>query len=96
MAKVKISKKPIAFLVFVIILLIGVVAVQMSNLYVHNQALEKEALALQEELDKEILLEEELNNQKNFMLSDDYIEKLAREKLNLIKPDEIKMIPVDK
>jgi cell division protein DivIC len=95
MARDKISKKPIAFLIFVIVLLFGVVAVQVSNLYVENQAVEKEALAVRQELEDAILLQEELYNQKNFMLSDDYIERLARERLNLIKPDEIKVVPQD-
>lgn len=87
--------KSIWFLIFVIILLAGVVAVQISNLYVRNQELESQAQELEAELERAIELEMELEAYREFIKSDEYIEELARERLNLIMPDEMKVIPID-
>ena len=89
------ANRSIGFLIFVIILLVGVVSVQVSRLYIRNKELEKQAAQLQEELDKAIELEAELETYREFMFSDEYIEQLARERLNLIRPDEMKILPLE-
>lgn len=86
------GRKPIGFLIFVLILLIGVVSVQISSLYSKYIELEKQS----EYLEKQI--QEQLNEQMNLIEYEDYmnssesIEEIARDKFGLIKPDEILFI----
>ena len=87
--KVNTAKKPIQFMVFVLILLIGVVSVQMSSLYARNLKLEEETIVLERHIKHGIEEQVSLLGQKQFMYSEEYVEKLAREKLGLIKPNEI-------
>lgn len=82
------AKKPIGFLIFVLILLIGVVSVQMSQLYNRNNVLEQEAARLTVETLDELNEQKELLEYKEFMNSTEYIEQLARDKFGLIKPNE--------
>lgn len=84
----KYAKKPIGFLIFVLILLIGVVSVQVSNLYKKNNELEKQKIQIEAEIQNELDKQKELLNYKEFMNSNQYIEQFAREKFGLIKPDE--------
>lgn len=86
------GRKPIGFLVFVLILLIGVVSVQISNLYLKNNELEKEAQQIEQEMERELHEQEELLEYKEYINSTEYIEQTAREKLGLIKPGEILFI----
>ncbi|MBC7958729.1 MAG: septum formation initiator family protein [Vallitaleaceae bacterium] len=82
------AKKPIGFLIFVLILLIGIVGVQMSHLYVRNGEIEREAAQLEMQKEKEEAILEELKDYKVFMNSTQYIEQLARERFGLVKPNE--------
>ncbi len=82
------AKKPIGFLIFVLIILIGVVSVQMSHLYKTNSALEQETARLQYEKQVELDEQKELLDYKDFMNSPEYIEQQARDKFGLIKPNE--------
>lgn len=82
------AKKPIGFLIFVLVILIGVVSVQMSHLYQRNSELEQEANRLQIEKQSELDEQKELLDYKEFMNSPEYIEQLARDKFGLIKPNE--------
>lgn len=91
----KASRVPIGILIFVLIILIGVVSVQVSNLYLHNQLLEQQAVDLQRAIKAEEKENQALMDYQLYMKTDDYIEQLAKEKLNLIRPDEIKLIPID-
>lgn len=86
------GRKPIGFLVFVLILLIGVVSVQISNLYLKNNELEKEAQQLEQEIERELREQKDLLEYKEYINSTEYIEQSAREKLGLIKPGEILFI----
>lgn len=81
-------KKPVGFLIFVLILLIGVVSVQMSRLYIRNSELEQEVNQLRIEIQSKLDEKEDLLEYKEYMNSTEYIEQLAREKFGLIKPNE--------
>lgn len=82
------TKRPIGFLIFVLILLIGIVSVQMSNLYKKNSEIEQEAAKLKVEKQSELDVQKELLEYQEFMNSTQYIEQLARDKFGLIKPNE--------
>lgn len=84
----KYAKKPIGFLIFVMILLIGVVSVQVSNLYKRNIELEGQKASIEAEIQKELEEQKRLLEYKEYMKSTEYIEQLAREKFGLIKPNE--------
>lgn len=80
--------KPIGFLVFVLVMLIGVVSAQISNLYKKNNALEAEAFRLESEMQRALDEQASLIEYKEYMNSTEYIEQLARDKFGLIKPNE--------
>jgi cell division protein DivIC len=89
------GKRPVKFLMFVLVILVGVVTVQISNLYIQNKELEKQALLLEQELQEERDAQERLLEYKEYINTTDYIEQLAREKLGLIKPGEVLFITED-
>lgn len=82
------ARKPIGFLLFVLVLLIGVVSAQISHLYQKNNALESEALRIEAEMQKALEEQTSLLEYKEYMNSTEYIEQLARDKFGLIKPNE--------
>ncbi|PKM95257.1 MAG: hypothetical protein CVU84_06135 [Firmicutes bacterium HGW-Firmicutes-1] len=84
----KSNRKPIGFLIFVLVLLIGVVSVEVSELYKRNRVLENEASSIETEKQKELDKQDYLLDFKESMNSTEYIEQLAREKFGLIKPNE--------
>lgn len=82
------ARRPVGFLLFVLIILIGVVSVQVSALYSKDMELSKEAIALEREKELTLMEQKELIEYKEYMKTTDYIEELAREKFGLIKPNE--------
>lgn len=80
------TKIIILVLVMLFLLYFGVQVIQQNQ---HMKALEKERLEYEQEIEalnlKIIDLKDKIDN-KN---SDEYIEKMAREKLKMVKPDEI-------
>lgn len=87
------SKLPIGLLAFVLIILIGVVAVQVSNLYVQSLTIEQQRIDIERAISAQVSEHKSLLDYQQYQDTDDYIEQLARERLNLIKADEIKMVP---
>ena len=69
--------------------MIGTMAVQMINLYHKNQEYKKTEDSLQVQLDAAKEKQQQLKEQEEYVDSDEYIEKEAREKLGLSNPDEI-------
>lgn len=61
------------------------ITMQMSKYHTYKEK-ERELLA---EMDKEREHEEELNKELQYYESDAYVEKVAREKLGLVRPGEI-------
>lgn len=71
------------------------VAVMLVNLQVKASEKRREHEALLEEIRQQEIINEQL---KNFLSNDDYeklIEKIAREKLDLVLPEERVFIPVN-
>lgn len=82
------GKNSMRFLVFVLVILIGVVSVQVSRLYKSNLELEREAQTLELNVKQELNEQQELIEYKSYMLTDSYVENLARDKFGLIKPGD--------
>lgn len=83
------NRRSIYFIGFVLILMIGIGAVQITSSYNKNSKLEGELVRLQNE--KEALQREqiELNRTIHDMDSRAFVEKMARTKFGLIYPNEI-------
>lgn len=88
--------KGLLFPIFVLIILIGVISVQISNLYAQNEKLEDQVNKIEQEIFLEKHRQFELLKKKQFINSDQYIEQLAREKFGLVKPGEILFVKPDK
>ncbi len=90
--KVKVnSKKPSTFKFVGVILIVFSVFVAVNiaiqlNTYVELKSQKED---LEEQIDKEKQKKEEYSNQMEYYSSDEYIEKIAREQLGLVMPDEI-------
>lgn len=82
------ERRSILFLVFVMIIMIGVVSVQISRLYIKNENLEKEKAELQMQIQEAQQKQVELEELKEYMKTTDYIEEVGREKFGLIKPGD--------
>ena len=59
-------------------------------------AKEIEMNSIQMKIEEEMKLNEELKKQKEMLGSDEYVEKIAREKLGMVKPGEKIFIDVNK
>lgn len=84
--------KSIYFLALVFIVLTIVVFGQITNSYVKTSEKERELAELQEALANEQARNEELRLQYNYIETDDFIIKKAREEFNLIQEGEILFI----
>lgn len=56
----------------------------------------KELAELENKINEELKIEEELNKQKQNLFTDENIEKMAREKLGMVKPGEKVFVDVDR
>ncbi|HOJ80326.1 MAG TPA: septum formation initiator family protein [Clostridiales bacterium] len=73
------------FILLVIFLYLSYIAVNQQGLiYAKNQELNK----LEEKIAEEKKINEELKKQSKMIESDEYIEKVAREKLGMVKKNE--------
>ena len=57
--------------------------------YQHTLILNQKIEAVQKQIKDEQKKTDKINNQENYYHSDEYVEKIAREKLSLVKPNEI-------
>ncbi len=71
------------------LVLIGTVSFRCMDLYAKNREYEKMEASLLEELEEETNRSEEIAAYEKTVGSDEYIEKLAREKLGLVYGNEI-------
>ncbi len=88
------KKSPLLlFLLLVIFLYLSYIAVNQQQLmHAKNLTLSK----LQDKIDQEARLNEELNKEKDMIQSDEYIEKVARERLGMVKKDERVYVDIGK
>lgn len=71
------------------VFLVLVLSVQMVRLYQKNEALIQEEQSKQEELQQQQQRQEELSEQEQYIQSDEYKEKVAKDKLGLVYDNEI-------
>lgn len=64
--------------------------------YSYTLELNKKNAEVLAEIDKQNKITEKINREKNYASSDEYVEKIAREQLSLVKPDEILFIDLNK
>ncbi len=83
------NKRAMIFILFVMILLLGIGFVQISDSYTKNQEKEDEVAQLMAEIEAEKIQFIELNKTLEDMKSRNFIEKMARSRFGLIYPDEI-------
>lgn len=82
------NKRAMLFIMFVMIMLVGVGFVQISTSYIENQEREQEVQALLESIEQEKLIQLQLLKTKEEMKTRSFIEEMARQKFGLIYPDE--------
>ena len=76
------------------ILFAGVSAIYIE--YGKTIELNKRDAEILKEIENQNKITEKINNQQNYYDSDEYVEKIAREQLSLVKPNEILFIDLDK
>lgn len=86
------SSKFIGAIIFIFMLFVSVNVVIQLNTYIDLKAQEEK---LEEKIREEQYKQEEYNNQMDYYNTDEYIEKIAREQLGLVMPDEI-VFKIDK
>ncbi len=82
-------------MIYLLIIVIIVFTFQLINNMRKVNKMENELNKLQQQVQKEIDRNEELKEEIERVKSHDYIEKVARDELGLVKPGEILFIPVE-
>ena len=77
------------YVAVIMLFMIAVMSVQMVNLYKKNQDYKKTEESLEQQLDSAMEKQQQLKEEEEYVGSDEYVEKEAREKLGLSNPDEI-------
>ena len=73
----------------VVVLLAVVLSIVSISMQEKNRAYKAQEAELQEQIDKEIARQEEIEELEEYVGSDEYVEDVAKEKLGLINPNEI-------
>jgi len=94
MVDIKKLKKSPLFL-FIIIVIVIFAGLSFYNNYQNINNLENEINKLNQQIELAKEQNHELRNQLEKIEDEEYIERIAREKLGLVKPGEILLIPVD-
>lgn len=89
------KKKKIHFYFLFLVLFSIVVGVKMWSIQKTSHELEKQISSLDRQIESEQEKQVELLQEKEYCQSDEYIEKMAREKFGLVKPNEKVYIPVE-
>ena len=74
---------------FIVSLLLGSLMVQSQNLKKRLAVYDARAASLEEEIENEKARTEEIDELKKYMQTDEYVEEIARERLGLVKDNEI-------
>lgn len=80
-------------ILMILLVLYVVMSVKVSQLYSQSTALEAKEENLKELIQSEEERRVQLEEEQEYRQSLEYIEELAREKLGLIKPNEILLLP---
>ena len=83
----------IAMVILVVVVLAATITLRSSSLKKRDAELHQKALENQQLIEDEEARTEELNQHKKEVNTKQYIEKIAKEKLGLVNPDEIIIVP---
>lgn len=83
------------FITCVAIVVLVVLGYGASISYAKNQSYIAQELELLADLEEEMQRTEEIEEFKEYTQTDDYIEEVAKEKLNMAYPDEVVFVPMD-
>jgi len=64
--------------------------------YEYTLELNEKNASVLADIEKEKKVTEKINNQEKYYNSDEYVEKIAREQLSLVKPNEILFVDLNK
>lgn len=64
--------------------------------YIEMSSIQQETHAISQQLEEAKRLNQQLQAERDRLLSPEYIEKLAREQLGLVKPGELPYVPSEK
>ncbi len=81
------------FICVVVLVVLGVSAVQVSNLCEKSRELSETEYALETKIQEAYLEKQDLIAQEQYMQTKQYIEDVAKDKLGLVYPDEIVIKP---
>ncbi len=87
--------KGLFLILCVVLILCGMVAYRKAALHKQQTAYAKEKAELEEQIDQLEAEGKEIENQKEYTKSKQFIEEIARDKLNLIYPGEVVFEPED-
>lgn len=80
----------------VLILLLGYVTFSFGSKFNNLYAMQQDVLQIQQQVDKLEQRNARLREELEMVQSDAYVEKVAREKLGLVKSGEVRVVPVEK
>lgn len=86
------NKKSSKMYILLMLLVLCFFSIAIFSQHRQKLILDKEIQQITKEIEKEKKTSEDLKKQINFHDSDDFIEKIAREQLGLVKPNEILFI----
>ena len=89
----RIARRSVTLIVIAALLIAAVLSVKMIRLYKENQTLNRNIEAMEEHLEEAREENEALEEKRNHPLSEDEMIRIAREKLGLVFPNEIILIP---
>lgn len=75
--------------IFALLLLIVVVGVSTWSLKQKKDEYQATEIEIEKQIEEEKARSEEIDEQEEYMKSEDYVKDVARDKLNLVEPDEI-------
>lgn len=83
------TKKGMWIVILVTVIVCGALLYGRAELNNKEKALAAEQLRLEQSIEDAKAESKELDNQKSYMQTDEYVEEVAREKLGMVKDDEI-------
>lgn len=81
-----ISMATVSFVVLALLLVVSIKGIELKE---KNAAYEQQKTALQQQIEEEKERADEIEAYKEYVNSDEYVEKIAKEQLGLIKDNEI-------
>ncbi len=81
--------------VVAVVFVCAVVVLKTGDLYQKSKELEATEIALEQKIEQANIERENLIAQEQYMMTNEYIEDVAKEKLGLVYPDEIVIKPAE-